>query len=193
MRKLTQLIRRMFVAVRSRYYVAYYRVVYGVEFGKGVRVYSRLIIQGPGRVIIGNGTHFTSRRAVNELCTTSSKAVLRIGSGCLLNGAVVGCAESVTIGDRCIVAEAYIRDTSSHGLDPETRHVPGGAKIVPVVLGGNVWVGSHAHILPGVQIGDNSVIGVNSVVTRSLPENVFAAGSPAVVIRKIEAPHEMST
>lgn len=186
MRHIAEYLRRIFVALRSRCYVLYFGRVYGVEFGANVRIYSRMIVQGPGKIVIGSDTHFTSRRATNELCTTHPDAVLQIGSGCLINGAIIGSAQSVLIGDRCIIAEAYIRDTSSHGLNPATRHQPGGAKIAPVVLGDNVWVGSHAHVMPGVTIGDNTVVGVNSVVTKSLPENVFAAGSPAAAIRNID-------
>ncbi|MCF6284950.1 MAG: acyltransferase [Candidatus Hydrogenedentes bacterium] len=186
MRSIALLIYKILVAIRSRYYIAYYSLVHGVEFGTNVRVYSRLIIHGPGKVVIGDGTRISSRRAINELCTTNPDAVLRIGSHCLLNGAIIGSAKSVTIGDRCIIAEAYIRDTSSHGMAPDQRHLPGSGKIAPVELSDNVWIGSQSHVMPGVQIGENTVVGVNSVVTKSLPENVFAAGSPAKVIHDLE-------
>ena len=176
---------RLFIGLRSRWYIFYYSAVHGVQFGPGVRVYSRLLIYGPGRVVVGAGTRFTSRRATNELSTTSPTAVLTIGEDCLLNGAIIACARSITIGNRCIIAEAYIRDTSSHGIEPELRHVPGQAKIDPVVLSNNVWIGSHAHVLPGVTIGENTVVGVNSVATRSLPANVFAAGAPAKAIHAL--------
>lgn len=187
MRTIALLVQRILIALRSRYYIAYYGLVHGVEFGAGVRVYSRLIIHGPGKVFIGNGTQIASRRATNELCTTNATAVLRVGSQCVLNGAIIGCAESITIGDRCIIAEAYIRDTSSHGVDPAQRHLPNSGKIAPVELRDNVWIGSQSHVMPGVRIGENTVVGVNSVVTKSLPENVFAAGSPARVIYGLNA------
>lgn len=187
MRKIVDFLNRLFLGLRSRYYLAYYRTVCGVEFGKGVRIYSKLLIHGPGKVVVGAGTRFTSRRAVNELCTTHANALLRIGENCLLNGAVIGCAESVSIGDRCIIAEAYIRDTTSHGIDAYTRHLPGAAKVEPVELGENVWVGSHCHVMPGVRIGENTVLGVNSVATKSLPANVFAAGSPARAIHELNS------
>lgn len=185
MRSMASIIYRLFTGVRSRCYVAYYRAVHGVEFGPGVRVYSRLLIYGPGRVVVGAGTRFTSRRAINELCTTNASAVLRIGEDCLLNGAIITSARSVAIGNRCIIAEAYIRDTSSHGIGAESRHQPGSAKVEPVVLEDNVWIGSQSHVMPGVHIGENTVLGVNSVATKSLPANVFAAGSPARVIHAL--------
>jgi len=55
----------------------------------------------------------------------------------------------------------------------------------PVEIGSDVWVGGGAIILPGVRIGARAVIGAGSVVTRDIPENVFAAGSPCRVIREI--------
>ncbi|MFA6533795.1 MAG: acyltransferase [Patescibacteria group bacterium] len=55
----------------------------------------------------------------------------------------------------------------------------------PVYIGKNVWVTSRCIILPGVHIGDNSVIGAGSVVTGDIPANCLAAGNPARVIREI--------
>ena len=54
----------------------------------------------------------------------------------------------------------------------------------PVIIGNNVWIGGGAIILPGVTIGDNVVIGAGSIVTKSIPDNVIAAGSPCRVIRR---------
>ena len=55
----------------------------------------------------------------------------------------------------------------------------------PVTIGSDVWIGGAAVILPGVQIGDRAVIGAGSVVTRDLPDDVFAAGNPCRVVRTI--------
>jgi acetyltransferase-like isoleucine patch superfamily enzyme len=57
----------------------------------------------------------------------------------------------------------------------------------PVSIGADVWVGGGAIILPGVTIGDGTVIGAGSVVTRSLPSRVVAAGNPCRVIRPLQA------
>ena len=54
----------------------------------------------------------------------------------------------------------------------------------PVIIGNNVWIGGGAIILPGVTIGNNVVIGAGSVVTKNIPDNVIAAGSPCRVIRR---------
>ena len=54
----------------------------------------------------------------------------------------------------------------------------------PVVIGNNVWIGELCSVLPGVTIGENSIIGANSVVTKSIPANSIAAGNPAKVIKQ---------
>jgi maltose O-acetyltransferase len=56
------------------------------------------------------------------------------------------------------------------------------------VVGSNVWLGRSVAVMPGVTIGDGSVIGANSVVTRDIPPGSFAAGAPAQVIRKLGIP-----
>jgi maltose O-acetyltransferase len=56
----------------------------------------------------------------------------------------------------------------------------------PITIGNNVWLGGGAIVLPGVTIGDNTVVGAGAVVTRDLPPDVVAAGSPARVIRAVE-------
>ena len=55
----------------------------------------------------------------------------------------------------------------------------------PVVIGDNVWLGANTIVLPGVTIGENSVIGAGSVVTKDIPANVVAFGSPCKVYREI--------
>lgn len=66
--------------------------------------------------------------------------------------------------------------------DASTCNHLGYARIGNVVIGNNVFVGAESVILPNVSIGDNSIIGANSTVSRDIPANVVAAGSPAKVI-----------
>jgi len=74
--------------------------------------------------------------------------------------------------------------TAGHPLDIETRNA-GVEYAYPVTIGNNVWVGGNVIILPGVSIGDNSVIGAGSVVTKNIPANVVAVGNPCKVLRGI--------
>ena len=58
-------------------------------------------------------------------------------------------------------------------------------KVAPIKIGNNVWIAAGAIICPGVTIGDNTVIGAGSVVTRAIPSNVFACGVPCRVVRAL--------
>jgi maltose O-acetyltransferase len=91
----------------------------------------------------------------------------------------------VRIGDFTLFGPAVQVLTPLHPLDPALRRNQEYGK--PVEIGADVWVGGGALILPGVRIGARSVIGAGSVVTRDVPEGVFAAGNPCRVIRSLDA------
>ena len=89
----------------------------------------------------------------------------------------------VRIGSFSLFGPAVQIYTPMHPLNAELRRREEFGK--PVEIGSDVWVGGGAIILPGVRIGSGAVIGAGSVVTRDIPENVFAAGNPCRVIREI--------
>lgn len=70
--------------------------------------------------------------------------------------------------------------------DASTKIILGYTKIGRITVGNNVFVGANTTILPGVQIGNNVIIGAGSVVTRSIPDNMVAAGNPAKIICSVE-------
>ena len=90
---------------------------------------------------------------------------------------------AVRIGDFTLFGPAVQIYTATHPLEPELRRRQEFAK--PVTIGADVWVGGAAVICPCVTIGSRSVIGAGSVVTRDIPEGVFAAGNPCRVIRQL--------
>jgi maltose O-acetyltransferase len=90
---------------------------------------------------------------------------------------------SVRIGDFTLFGPAVQIYTPMHPLNAELRRREEFGK--PIDIGSDVWVGGGAIILPGVRIGSRAVIGAGSVVTRDVPEGVFAAGNPCRVIREI--------
>ena len=89
----------------------------------------------------------------------------------------------VTIGDYTLFGPAVQILTPLHPFDAELRRREEYGR--PIEIGSDVWVGGGALILPGVRIGSRSVIGAGSVVTRDVPDGVFAAGNPCRVIREI--------
>ena len=90
---------------------------------------------------------------------------------------------AVRIGDFTLFGPAVQIYTATHPLDYEQRRTLEFAK--PVHIGSDVWVGGAAVICPGVTIGSRVVIGAGSVVTRDIPDGVFAAGNPCRVIRAL--------
>lgn len=90
----------------------------------------------------------------------------------------------IYIGDSVMFGPNVTVATAGHPVEPELRRKVAQFNI-PVHIGNNVWIGANAVILPGVRIGDNSVIGAGSVVTKDIPANVVAVGNPCRVLREI--------
>lgn len=110
---------------------------------------------------------------------------IKLGSKVFFNfNCVVLDVMPVTIGSNVLFGPAVQIYTATHPLSAaERRTWLESAK--PVSIGSDVWVGGGAIICPGVTIGDRSVIGAGSVVTRSIPADVVAAGNPCRVIRRL--------
>lgn len=90
----------------------------------------------------------------------------------------------IFIGDNVLIAPNVTIDTGTHPIDPELRKKTAQYNL-SVHIENNVWIGAGAIILPGVTIGENSVIGAGSVVTKDIPKNVIAVGSPCRGLRQI--------
>ena len=90
----------------------------------------------------------------------------------------------IYVGDCTMFAPNVVVATAGHPILPELRE-QGYQYNAPVHIGRNCWIGAGALIMPGVTIGDNSVIGAGSVVTKDIPANVVAVGNPCRVLREI--------
>jgi len=163
---------------------------WGVRLGRGCVFVGRPRFRRcPGsQIVIGPGCEFRSSAAsnligINRPCMVSTLkegAEVRIGPGCGFSGTVIGCASRVVLGERVRCgANALITDTDWHTDDPRT------GPDAPVRIGDNVWLSVNVTVLKGVTIGENTLVGAGSVVVRSLPANVVAAGVPARVVREI--------
>ncbi|TKR24734.1 sugar O-acetyltransferase [Cellulomonas hominis] len=121
-------------------------------------------IRPPLRVDYGKNIHVGARTFVNFNLTALDVATIHIG-------------------DDCQIGPNVQLLTPIHPVEPQPRKDKlEGAK--PIVIGDNVWLGGGVIVCPGVTIGENSVIGAGSVVTRDIPANVVAVGNPARVIRE---------
>lgn len=122
---------------------------------------------------------------IQQPITLARGTTVSIGSGTYINSNLTLVDDyKITIGKDCLIAPNVTISTTGHPVHPELRTK--GMYSFPVTIGNNVWIGVGAIILPGVTIGDNTVIGAGSVVTKDIPANVIAFGTPCKVIREFD-------
>lgn len=168
----------------------------GVQGVRGVRFYGMPVVSmAPGssialgaRVVLCSHPRFTALGVARPvvLRTLRPNALIRIGADVGISGGVICAAHSVEVGDRCLFgADVQITDTDFHPIASENRRFenrPDCISSAAVFIEENVFLGAGVRVLKGVRIGRNSVIGAGSLVTRSIPSDVLAAGVPARVI-----------
>lgn len=130
-----------------------------------------------------------------DLINTKNKiATLYIGKNVQLNDYVhIAVSDEVSIGDNTLIASKVFISDHNHGLytgsnqsNPNEYPINRILNSKKVVIGKNVWIGEYVCILPGVTIGDGAIIGAMSVVTKDIPKNSIAVGSPAIVIKEYD-------
>ncbi len=167
-----------------------------IEMGEGCRFYGLPVFRRlPGSTIrIGRNCQFRSaiwsnQVGLNRRCTISTlsqDARIEIGEGCAFSSTAISAAQSVRIGSHVMCGgNVTIMDTDWHPLDAEERRAGAAGQFAPVFIDDDVWLGLNVIVLKGVTIGARTVVAAGSVVTRSLPPGVIAAGQPARVIREI--------
>ena len=148
----------------------------GVEIGKGASTYL--------------GTMFD----------VGARGKVSLGDYTLVHGARIICDSKIMIGDYVFISwNVVLMDTYRVPFDPiarrrELRHVPSRTpryfdasfEARPISIQSNVWIGFDACILPGVTIGEGSIVGARSVVTADVAPYTIVAGNPARVIRRLE-------
>jgi len=136
-----------------------------------------------GRFVwIGDGTKIRCHEGIVEV---GDKTVM--GQECTISA-----YQQVRIGAECVIADRAMFIDFDHGMVEVERPIRlQGIYKRDVEVGNNVWIGYGACILRGVSVGDNSVIGTNSVVTKDVPANAVVGGIPARIIRMREAPREL--
>ena len=110
---------------------------------------------------------------------------IRVGARTFVNyGLVALDVASIAIGDDVQIGPNVQLLTPTHPIDPDTRRAKWEAA-EPIAIEGNVWLGGGVIVLPGVTIGENTVVGAGSIVAKDLPPDVVAAGNPASVVRSL--------
>lgn len=161
----------------------------GVKLGKGCqffgiphfRRYPSSTIQ-IGKNCCFRSDHTSNLIGVNHKCILSThyrKSIIEIGDNCGFSGVSIGAAQKIIIGNNVLCgANSVITDFDWHLNISKT--IP-----KPVIIHDNVWIGLNTVILKGVEIGENSIIGANSLVLSNIPANVIAGGVPCKVLKQI--------
>ena len=140
-------------------------------------------------ISLGNKVRFRSSRlsnliGINHPCIVSTLekgAEIIIKDNCGFSGVTIGCHKKIFFGEGVIVgANSVITDGDWHSLDYRSGEPK------EIIIERNVWIGLNSVILKGVRIGENSVIGACSVVTKDIPSNVIAAGNPCRIIKYLK-------
>jgi acetyltransferase-like isoleucine patch superfamily enzyme len=106
---------------------------------------------------------------------------LTLGDSFINTGVHISCADKITIGNKCAIARnVFFYDCDQHSVITNGETAVNHA---PIIIEDHVWIGVGSIILKGVTIGEGSVIGAGSVVTKDVPKKCLAAGNPAKVIR----------
>jgi acetyltransferase-like isoleucine patch superfamily enzyme len=155
----------------------------------GVRFTSCVTCEGPPPLIRRGGSITLGRVAFRCSPTrvelgTSNGGRLEIGDRVFINqGTTIFASQEISIGDDCRIGDhVAIYDTGFHRIAPDEA-IPSG----PVRIGKNVWLARGVVVMPGVTIGDHTVVAANSVITRDLPARALVAGSPGETKRRFEA------
>jgi acetyltransferase-like isoleucine patch superfamily enzyme len=152
-----------------------------VRWGQKPFFYGVPVVRAPGSISIGDSCRFRGGPVRSRIITGPDGRIAlgnRVG---ISYGVEIYSARSVTIGDDGkIGGQVTIYDTSFHPLQEGDE-----VKVAPVELGRNVWIGRGAMILPGVTIGDHSVVAGGAVVSADVPPRVLVAGIPATIVREL--------
>ena len=165
-----------------------------VKYHPSLLIKGIIKIYGHGDIQIGENVRINSKESANPGLGAYPKTVFSVQNGHLVIGNNVGisnvaitCTNKVVIGDNVLLGGGVkIYDTDFHSLNYEKRgngtliDVP---KSKPIIINSNAFIGANSIILKGVTIGNRSIIGAGSVVTRDVPDDEIWAGNPAKKVR----------
>lgn len=181
------LIKRGLRRIKSRIsdYLARLRpaLIVGLTYGKNARIYELVRFR-----VTDNGTcHLGPAVTIERFCEiTAGGGKIEIGDNSFIGqGSIIVGKAGIKIGKNCLIAESVTIRDQNHKIDHRTPINESGFDVDPIEIGNNVWIGAKACILAGVRIGEGSIVGAGSVVTKSLPAGVLAVGNPARVLREI--------
>lgn len=177
----------------------------GIKVGKNFRIHGMPVLKirgNPSNISIGNnvfiGGDIDLRNreggkiviedgvAIDDNCrfVSANNALLKIGKYTAMGrDCIFNCGADVILGEKCLIASAVHINSSDHMISGSKFIRDQGYSHAPVIIGNDVFIGSHAVIKKGVSIGNGAVIGAHSVVTKNIPEYSINTGAPAETIK----------
>ncbi|OYU93279.1 MAG: transferase [Bacteroidetes bacterium B1(2017)] len=164
-----------------------------VHYSSFPKNYGFLLMKNDGHINIGSNVIFNSSKKANMVGLTKPCSIrvtengkLNIGNNSGFSGVTIYCVENISIGNFVTIGgNVCIWDTDFHPMQHLDRRAHNISKIktAPVDIHDDVFIGANSIILKGVTIGQNSIVGAGSVVTKDIPKNEIWAGNPAKFIR----------
>lgn len=177
---------------RSRIYI-YKKLSTCAQVHGKAQIAQPVLFLGEGNIYFGNNValgYYPSPQFYNgaiHLEARKASAKIQFGDNIYVNNNFIAVAESstISIGNNVLIGtDVTLIDSDFHGIHPEERNA-GLHQSAPITIGNNVFIGSNVKITKGVNIGENSIIAIGAVVSRSFPANAIIGGNPAQLIRYI--------
>lgn len=187
------------VSIYSSFFLSFINYInlkyHRVEYGKNVIIRGKLNIYGRGTIIIGDSVILNSDMKYNPIGGMSGiilqaeqSGIIQIGNNVgISNAALISQGPGIFVEDDVMIGgSCKIYDTDFHSLNYIERMQKNdpGVKMGKIVIKKGAFIGGHTIILKGVTVGQFSIVGAGSVVTKDIPDNEIWAGNPAKFIRK---------
>jgi maltose O-acetyltransferase len=157
----------------------------GVQLGRGCWIQAVEIPRNPWDVTLGDEVALDSHVTLLTTGTRQAAPRIRIGSRTYINRfTMLDAAESITIGERCMVGPNCYMTDHDHGTNAAAGIASQPLRSSPTRIGNDVWIGAGVMVLKGVSVGDGAIIGAGAVVTHDIPAGAIAVGVPASVVGK---------
>ncbi len=150
-------------------------------------------LHGRGEIVIGDDVRLSGKPSLLFSSRHCARPKLLIGDGVFLgHNSALSIASRIEIGKHSLIASGVrIADFDGHPIDATQRRsgdFVAPDRVLPVIIGDDVWIGNGATVLKGVTIGDRTIIGARAIVTESIPADCIAVGNPAKVIKHLPSP-----
>lgn len=174
------------ILIKRIYMIFFHPLIIKYTIGKGIYVGRRATIRGLNHIDFGKNVRIGNDIRIQMY---RKDATLYLGENVYMgnrNSFLLG--GNITIGDDTLLASDILVSSENHGNNPKDSLSYGKQELIckDVVVGRGCWIGEKAILLPGVSIGDKSIIGAGSVVTKDVPAYCIAVGNPARVIKRYD-------